>query len=90
MRTKEPPDLREQLRAAIRASGLSASALGRLAGVHRATLTRFLQGKRGIGLDTAAALAVALKLTLKARHTGRPATGPTPTDDMKALGKKTP
>ena len=63
------PDIRQQLREAIRAFGWSASALGRWTGLQPATITRFLRGERGITLDTAARLAVRLNLTLRPRHT---------------------
>ena len=72
---REPPDIREQLRQAIARHTRSLYGrwgLCRCTGVPSSTVARFLAGKRGITLDTAARLAEPLKLTLKRRH-ARPA-----------------
>lgn len=54
----------DQLRTAIRQSGLSAYQLGEAAGCHRATITRFVAGQAGLTLDVAAAIAEVLGLRL--------------------------
>jgi hypothetical protein len=65
--------LPDQLRLAIGESGLSCSALGRLAGVDHGQVLRFLQGT-DIRLETAGRICAALGLSLAApaRPRGRP------------------
>lgn len=60
----KPPDLADQLRRALAASGLSMSRLGREAGVSQAQLSRFLRGERTLTLATAARLCAYLGLRL--------------------------
>ncbi len=68
-----PPDIRQQLREAIQRWPQPLYRLARRTGVHQATISRFVRGERGISLTSAARLAVALKLTLRPRHTmGKP------------------
>ena len=62
---RPPHDLAEQLRAAITKSGLSGNQLARVAGVPQSVVSRFLQGKRTITVETASRLAVALGLELR-------------------------
>jgi transcriptional regulator with XRE-family HTH domain len=52
------------LRAAILARGVSASALARAAGVDPGVVNRYLDGRRGLTLETADKLAAALNLRL--------------------------
>jgi transcriptional regulator with XRE-family HTH domain len=74
-RSKPRPDgrLSQQLREAIEASGRSLAEIGRLANVSHTVLSRFLNGKRTIRLDTAAAVADVLRyqLTPKAKPAPR-------------------
>jgi plasmid maintenance system antidote protein VapI len=58
-------DLTEQLRRAIRASGLSAFRIATDANVDRAIMSRFISGGRGITLDTAGRIASYLGLELR-------------------------
>ncbi len=60
---KKPPTISEQLREAI-AKADSAYDLAREAGVDRSVLSRFINGKRTITLDTVDRLAEVLKLRL--------------------------
>ena len=53
---QKPPTIREQVRAAHAASGLSVNALARLAGLPESTVRRYLAGE----IDTATAKADAL------------------------------
>lgn len=57
-------NITEQLRRAIETSGMSRFQLARLSGVSEAALSRFMSGKRSIGLDSVDKLAVVLKLRL--------------------------
>ncbi len=59
-----PVTIAEVLRQAIRASGTSTYALSRKSGVAQSVLSRFLRGKSGLTLTTAARLAAALDLDL--------------------------
>lgn len=63
--SKSPPDLVEQLRAAIRKSGLSGNQVAHRADVPQPVVSRFLRNERSITLDTASKLAAALGLELK-------------------------
>lgn len=70
MRVPKPPTpppvplLSEQLKAAIERSGLSCYQIGKAAGIDRTLISRFLAGERSISLDTADAVARALRLKL--------------------------
>lgn len=66
---KPSRNLAEQLRTAIRESGLSGNQLAHQAGVPQAVVSRFLRAERTITLDTASKLTAALGLELK--PTGR-------------------
>jgi hypothetical protein len=74
-REKGATGLVEQLRQAIRDSGLSLGQLGKACGIGKDRLSRFVRGERGIGLDAADCIFQALGLsvvgpggeTLKAR-----------------------
>src|SRR5262245_8564777 len=59
-----PPDLIEQLRQALAASGLSMNQLGKETGVNQAQLSRFVRGERTLTLPTAAKLCTFLGLYL--------------------------
>jgi predicted transcriptional regulator len=61
-----PKEMADSLRAAIRNSGQSASALARRTGVPQPTITRFLAGA-DMKLSTASKLAAHLGLELKSR-----------------------
>jgi len=61
---KTDPDIAEQLRQAILQADVSRYALSGISGVAQAVLSRFVNGKRTITLDTAAKLAAALGLRL--------------------------
>jgi transcriptional regulator with XRE-family HTH domain len=63
-RKPAPPreTLSEQLRRAIRARGMSLSALAEESGVDRAVLSRFAAGTRTITIETADRLAAVLRL----------------------------
>lgn len=54
----------EKLRAAIRDSGETEYGIGKAAGVSQSVINRFVNGERGIALETAARLCSYLKLTL--------------------------
>lgn len=63
--TKEPfADLEEQLREALRKTGLSHHELGRRSGVSQPILSRFLSGERSLTLPIAAKVCRALGLRL--------------------------
>jgi plasmid maintenance system antidote protein VapI len=62
---RRQPDLTEQLRRAIRASGLSAFRIATDANVDRAIMSRFVSGGRGITLNTAGRIARYLGLELR-------------------------
>lgn len=55
-----------QLRAAIRASGMSRYRISKLTGIDQAVLCRFLQGQVGISLDSIDALGACLGLRIVA------------------------
>ena len=66
-RRKAAKTISEQLREAIGKSSLSAYELAEAAGVDRSVLSRFLNGKRSITLETFDRLAEVLKLRLEGR-----------------------
>ena len=57
-------DIGDQLRAAIKASGLTHYAIGKLAEVAPSVLDRFVSGERDLKLATAARIAESLGLAL--------------------------
>ena len=61
-------DLAEQLRRAIAASGLTPYRIATDAGVDRAIMTRFVNGDRGLTLDTASRIADYLGLELRSKR----------------------
>jgi transcriptional regulator with XRE-family HTH domain len=63
------PSTADLIRQAVAARGLSGAELARAAGVHPATVTRFLAGASGLTLDSFDAIAAALGLRLV--ETGR-------------------
>ncbi len=65
-KTRKTVDLAEQLRAAVRAAGLSTYALARDAGIDVAVAVRFMNGTRGMNLDSASRVATLLGLELRA------------------------
>ena len=65
-----------QLRAVIRARGLTAYAVARSADVSPSVLTRFMNVERGMNLDTLDRVADALGLELRETRRGRPGGGP--------------
>ena len=54
----------EQIREAIRQSGLSQFAISRLSGVDQAALSRFMSGRRGLTLKSIDGLAEVLNLSV--------------------------
>jgi ribosome-binding protein aMBF1 (putative translation factor) len=71
-RTTKTVDLAEQLRAAIRAAGLSTYALARDARLDISVAVRFMNGTRGLNLTSASRVATLLGLELRAiRRKGR-------------------
>ena len=62
---KRLSDIEQQLRKAIRQSGMSRYRLSKLTGVSDGVLCNFVTGKRGLTLKTAAKLAKALRLELR-------------------------
>lgn len=64
---KPAATLVDQLRAAIRDSGLTVYRLAKNSGVSQPVIDRFLTGERDIRLETAAKLATALNLELRSR-----------------------
>jgi len=58
-------DIQEQLRQAILRADVTRYRLAQLTGVAEAVLSRFVNGKRTLTLDTAAKLATALGLELR-------------------------
>jgi len=63
-RTNET-ELRAALRRAIRQSGMTPYRVSKEAGVDRAVMVRFVNGDRGITLDTASRICAVLGLELK-------------------------
>lgn len=63
---RKPKPIDATLRSAIERSGLTAYALGQLAGVTAPQVMRFMKGERDLTLATAAKLAQALGLELTA------------------------
>ena len=61
-------DIIEELRRAIRDSGESEYAIGKATGVSQSILSRFVNGERGISLETAAKLCEHLELELRRRR----------------------
>ena len=66
-RRKPAKTISEQLREAIAKSGLSPYELAEASGVDRSVLSRFLNGRRSITLETLDRLADVLKLRLEGR-----------------------
>jgi len=66
-------DLEQQLRQAIRDSGMSRYRLARLTGISDGVLANFYTGKRSLTLRTAAKLATALGLELRPANKGKKA-----------------
>ena len=50
--SRRPTSLREQLRAAIAASGMTRYRLARLSGVCESSLSRFMAGSGGLSIDS--------------------------------------
>jgi transcriptional regulator with XRE-family HTH domain len=63
---KKPKPITDTLRAAIKASGLTHYALAKVTGVTAGQLDRFMSGERDLRLNSAAAIAAALGLELRA------------------------
>jgi transcriptional regulator with XRE-family HTH domain len=61
---KQTTDLADQLRAAIRASGLSLNQLGQTTGVDSGRLSRFMRGERDLTLGASTSLCRLLGLEL--------------------------
>ena len=67
-RQADRTDLAEQLRKAIAASGLTPYRIATDADVDRAIMTRFVNGDRGLTLDTASKIADYLALELRPKR----------------------
>jgi len=67
MRTKQRTKLSDQIRQAIDASGVSRYAICKQIGLDQALLSRFMQGRSGLSVQTLDALADVLGLDLVAR-----------------------
>ena len=65
---KKTTDLEKVLRDALKDSGLSTYQLGKLTGVSKAVIYRFISGQRSITLPTASKIAEAMELELKPKH----------------------
>ena len=65
MKATDEFNLAEQLRAAVRAAGLTTYALARDAGIDRAVAVRFMNGERGLNLDSASKVCRLLGLQLR-------------------------
>lgn len=65
MSKRDPYDLAERIRAAVRAQGMTTYALARDAGIDRAIAVRFMSRERGLNLTTASRICRLLKLTLQ-------------------------
>ena len=62
---KKRVKLSDQVRRAVEASGLSQAQIARALGSHKATMSRFMRGERGLTLDVLDALANLLNLNLE-------------------------
>lgn len=62
---KQTPTLAEQLKAAVLASGMTPYRIAKSAGITSPVLTRFMNGKRDLRLETAGLIAEVLGLTLQ-------------------------
>jgi transcriptional regulator with XRE-family HTH domain len=65
MAKHKPMPIPDALRSAIKASGLTHYAVGKLADVSVSVVDRFMSGERDIRLETAAKIAAALGLELR-------------------------
>jgi plasmid maintenance system antidote protein VapI len=63
-RRAKAPDIEEQVRQAIRGSGLSLNKLAEATGVHKAQLSRFLRAEQSMTMRAAAKLCAYLGLYL--------------------------
>jgi transcriptional regulator with XRE-family HTH domain len=63
-RAKKEPGVIAQLKAAIDASGMTRYALAKRSGVTQAQLSRFMAGKRTLGLPAVEKICAVLRLTL--------------------------
>jgi transcriptional regulator with XRE-family HTH domain len=70
---KEEPGVVEQLKEAIRESGLSLNQLSHTSGVSNPQLSRFMQGKRSLTLPAVEKICTALGLRLVGEKKHRPA-----------------
>ena len=66
-KSKQPPSIADQLRRAIRESGLTHYRIAKDAGIRPEILDRFVSGERDVRLETAAKVARALDLELRKR-----------------------
>lgn len=58
--------LADQIRAAVRNSGMSQNAVADRAGIDRGALSKFMTGERGVSMEALEALGVALDLEIRA------------------------
>lgn len=62
---KKESYLEDQIRKAIKKSGISGYRLAKISGVSQGAISRFINGKRNITLPTASKLVKALKLEMR-------------------------
>jgi transcriptional regulator with XRE-family HTH domain len=60
--------IKDQLKAAIKASGLTYYRISKDAGITETAIARFMSGERGLNIDTAAKICAALNLELRKRN----------------------
>ncbi|HZL36697.1 MAG TPA: helix-turn-helix transcriptional regulator [Tepidisphaeraceae bacterium] len=64
--------LEDEIRKAVAADSRSRREIAEAVGIHEVSLSRFMGGERGIGLDTAERLARVLGVKIKIEKSGRP------------------
>lgn len=79
--------LADQLRRAVKESGITVYELSRRSEVHRSQLSRFLRGQRDLGLTMADKLCRVLGLTLAPDGARRPARA-VPEEELRGVAKK--
>ena len=65
----------DQMRKAIKNSGLSLYAIAKTTGIQRPQLSRFMSGERGLSIESITAICDLLGLDLVERKAGKPAKG---------------
>jgi plasmid maintenance system antidote protein VapI len=65
-----PMQILDELRRAVKADPRSLGAIALKAGIHRKTFSAFMNGRRGLSVETVEELAKALRLTIKFHRRG--------------------